>query len=65
MTPIAHAYTRIHRNARRKELRAAASSHGKAFVISAMIFAALYLVCGDVIQRTAADAVAAQNMGAW
>lgn len=65
MTPTAHHYTRIHADARRRELLRAASQYGKAFAVTAMIVATLYLTFGDVIQRTAADAVAAQNMGGW
>jgi len=65
MTPTARAYTRLHRDARRAELRRAARHYGLAFAITAMILAALWLTFGDVIERTAADALAAQVAGRW
>lgn len=65
MTPTARAYTRLHRDARRAELRRAARQYGIAFAVTALIAAALWLTFGDVIDRTAADALAAQVAGGW
>jgi len=65
MTPTARAYTRLHRDARRAELRRAARPYGIAALITAAIVAALWLTFGDVIERTAAEALAAQVAGRW
>jgi hypothetical protein len=63
MTPTAHAYTRMHRDARRAELRRAARAYGIAALITGAIALPMFLIFGDVIERTAADALAAQVAG--
>lgn len=65
MTPTARAYTRIHRDARRRALLLGIRDNGIAALIAGAVFAAFWITAGDFTERAAADRVAAEVMGRW